>query len=410
MDFLSFFGFKEDPFRLTPDPAYFYPSSSHDEGLSLLNYAIEQKEGFTIVIGNPGTGKTTLLNVLLQKWKPSAEIAMVLTPRLSPEEFLASVIEDLGISPDYKNKNEIIRALRDFMVRKASEDRRVVVIVDEAQNLPDETLEELRLLSNLETDKNKLLQTILIGQPELETRLTTDKFRQLNQRITTRIHLSNFKRDETADYINCRLIKAGSRGLNIHKDAKKLIYALSSGTPRLINMLISRALMSAYLEERNSILARDLRHAVKSLNHSDIRLKRTNKLIVASGLLLLMFLFGAGSYLYVQRINPRHAAQTQKSSKSVKEMPSVSIPKKTLPPKIISVKVNAANIREMPSLESEKIGWAESGRQFVVLSETLDEKETKWYQILYLGEKRWISGEVIDVFNPESINPKNASK
>src|SRR3990172_6364380 len=119
MDYLNFFGFKEDPFKLTPDPAYYYPSASHNEGLLLMDYSIDQKEGFILVIGDPGTGKTTLLRVFLEKWKDRAETAIVLTPRLSPEEFLISVVEDLNIEPGGRNKNEIIKALRDCMTQKS---------------------------------------------------------------------------------------------------------------------------------------------------------------------------------------------------------------------------------------------------------------------------------------------------
>ncbi|MEK7238650.1 MAG: AAA family ATPase, partial [Nitrospirota bacterium] len=278
MDYLNFFGFKEDPFKLTPDPAYFYPSSSHNEGLLLMDYSIQQKEGFLLIIGDPGTGKTTLLNVFLEKWKLKAETAIILTPRLSPEEFLISVVDDLNINLENRNKNEIIKALRDFMIKKSIEDKRIVIVVDEAQNLPDETLEELRLLSNLETDKDKLIQIILTGQPELESKLMTERLRQLNQRITTRIHLKRFNPEETLDYINYRLIKAGKRNLTIDKKAGKLAHKLSNGVPRLINMLISRALMAAYLEESNIISQRHITHAVKSLGHSELKIQGQNRL------------------------------------------------------------------------------------------------------------------------------------
>ena len=130
MDFLDFFGLKEDPFKLTPDPAYYYPSASHNEGLLLMDYAIDQKEGFLLIIGDPGTGKTTLLKVFLEKWKEQAEIAMILTPRLSPEEFLIAVTEDFKIDPENRSKNEIIRGLRDFVTRKSEADERVIIIVD----------------------------------------------------------------------------------------------------------------------------------------------------------------------------------------------------------------------------------------------------------------------------------------
>ncbi|RJR15793.1 MAG: DUF2075 domain-containing protein [Nitrospiraceae bacterium] len=299
MDFLRFYGLRKDPFQLTPDPAFFYPSACHYEGLLLMDYSIEQKEGFLLVTGQPGTGKTTLLNVFLEHWRDRAETAIILTPRLSPEEFLTAVAEDLDINIGKKSKHNIIKALRDFMVAKSSEGKRVIIIVDEAQNLPDETLEELRLLSNLETENEKLLQIILSGQPELEARLRTDNLRQLNQRISSRVYLREFNREETLDYINHRLVMAGRKNLRavqrrartgykitksisalinnntkkwrVHKKTGKAAHELTKGIPRLVNMLISRALMAAYLEKSYYLLPRHIEHALKSLNHSDMK-------------------------------------------------------------------------------------------------------------------------------------------
>jgi general secretion pathway protein A len=414
MDFLNFFGLKEDPFKLTPDPAYFYPSSSHNEGLLLMDYSIEQKEGFLLLVGDPGTGKTTLLNVFLDKWRSKAEIAIILTPRLSPEEFLISVIEDLSIHLENKNKNEIIKALRDFMIKKSLKGRRVIIVVDEAQNLPDETLEELRLLSNLETAKEKLLQIILIGQPELESKLMRDKLRQLNQRITTRIHLQPFTLEETLDYINCRLIKAGRRNLKIHRKAGKLTHKLSKGVPRLINMIISRALMAAYLEESNTIHHRHIYHAVKSLSHGDIKIQKWNRWAPASIGLSLILLIGVAGYIYLQYTEYPKAEKLVKISKPIQETPEEitaeekkidnkeepMIEEKQTPAfKLISVKVDIANIREMPSLTSKKVGRSLRGNQFVALQESLDNKNTKWYQIPYKGRKYWISEEVVDIID-----------
>jgi general secretion pathway protein A len=457
MDFLNFFGLKEDPFRLTPDPAYFYPSSSHNEGLLLMDYSTEQREGFLLIVGDPGTGKTTLLNVFLEKWKSRAEIAIILTPRLSPEEFLVSVVEDLGINledprlrpPAYdmrgqasgagKNKNEIIKTLMDFMIKKSSEDRRVIIVVDEAQNLPDDTLEELRLLSNLETDKDKLFQIVMIGQPELEPRLMTDRLRQLNQRITTRIHLKHFRPDETLDYINHRLIKAGKRNLKIHKKAGKLIHKLSNGIPRLINMLISRSLMAAYLEESNVIHPGHINHAVKSLNHSDIKTQKRSRLLPVSAALLLVLLFGVVGYMSLRYINTEYHVAIEKSlrinkpreiiepisqdrpmqsetrsryeSLPTEQKPSepiVSEDKEIPTPsfKFISVTVDVANIREMASLTSKKVGQSVRGNRFVVLQESIDDRNTTWYQILYGGGRRWISEEVVDVVDLPDENKR----
>jgi len=459
MDFLSFFGLKEDPFKLTPDPAYFYPSSTHNEGLLLLDYSIEQKEGFTTVIGDPGSGKTTLLNVFLGKWSSRAEIAIVLTPRLSPEEFLVSVLEDLNISFKLKNKNETIKAFRDFMIEKSSEGRRVIIIVDEAQDLPDETLEELRLLSNLETDKDKLLQIVLLGQPELETKLMSDRLRQLNQRITTRIHLRHFNPDETLDYINYRIIKAGKQNLQLDKKAGRLAYKLSKGVPRLINMLISRALMAAYLEESNIILPGHISHAVTSLNHSEMRLQSRSRFApVAAGIFaaLLLIVFAVNFYLPGSKTDvikePIKKAEINPAQKSI-EPAAVSTPnpsqsdskfsrtdgiaapalqkrdmdpppsensslselkatpasqkeeQQNFPYKILSVKVDIANVRDEPRLDSAAVGKLLKSYQMVAYQEYLDESSSRWYQVSFRGEKRWISGEVVDV-----VDVSDASK
>jgi general secretion pathway protein A len=300
MDFLRFFGLKKDPFKLVPDPAFFYPSPCHNEGLLLMDYSIRQKEGFLLIIGDPGTGKTTMLNVFLKKWKAKAEIAIILTPRLSPEEFLSAVAEDLDINIENMNKNEIIKSLRDFMTIKASKRKRIIIIVDEAQNLPDETLEELRLLSNIETSKDKLLQIILSGQPELEARLRADNLRQLNQRIANRVYLKNFNPDETLDYINFRIAKAGRKTLQVHRKTCRAAHKLTKGIPRLINMLISRALMAAYLEESSLVLPRHIDHAVKSLNHSDMKVRKWPGLVPAFIGSLAVILVTGMLYIYLQ--------------------------------------------------------------------------------------------------------------
>jgi len=301
MEFLEFFSLKEDPFKLLPDPDFFYPSSCHHEGLLLMDYSVDQKEGFLLMIGEPGTGKTTLLRVFLERWKTKAETAIILTPRLTPEEFLISVAEDLNISTDNKNKHEIIKALRDFITEKSSQGKRVIIIVDEAQNLPSETLEELRLLSNLETDKEKLLQIILLGQPELEAKLMKDELRQLNQRIASRIYLKRLNRDETLDYINHRIIRAGRENLKIHKKAVSLIYRLTKGVPRLINMLISRSLMAAFIEESSIIQSRHVDYARKSLNHKELIMQKRSRLLPVAAVLILSVMSGVLMYELTHR-------------------------------------------------------------------------------------------------------------
>ena len=251
-NYLSFFNLNDDPFRLTPDIAYFYNSPAHATALQSLEYCLTQKEGFCILTGEPGTGKTTILRLFTEKWKDRAELALIITPRLSPDEFFRAILDDFKI-PLSISKNDMLKDFRDFLLTNAANNRRVAIIIDEAQELPRETLEELRLLSNLETEKEKLLQIILIGQPELRSKLLSEPLRQLNQRITVRVQLNPLTKPETSDYINTRLIRGGNSSLLYSQKAKNLIYDFSGGIPRTINLIASRGLMSAFLSESKEV-------------------------------------------------------------------------------------------------------------------------------------------------------------
>lgn len=276
MDFVEYYGLKDNPFKLSPDPGYFFPSSSHEEANSALDYIVQQKEGFCVITGEPGTGKTTLLNLFINRMKDVAEIALVLTPSLTPDDFLQTLLDDLNIKCEKRNKAEMLKALRNFLVEKADEKKVVLIIIDEAQNIPDETLEEFRLLSNLETDREKLLQIILFGQPELKDKLEQKNLRQLNQRITVRANLSPLSPNELNAYINCRLMKAGKGFLELDKKGAKQIYSSSAGIPRLVNLIISRAIMAAYLDRSHVVSTKHVKYALsdiqgneaKSLSHS----------------------------------------------------------------------------------------------------------------------------------------------
>lgn len=263
-EYLSFFNLNDDPFHLTPDTAYFYNSPEHTTAVLSLEYSVTHKEGFCLLTGEPGTGKTTILRLFTEKWKERAEIALVMTPRLLPDEFFQAVLDDFKI-PLSDSKNEMLKAFRSFLLANAAHDRRVAIIVDEAQELPESTLEELRLLSNMETEKEKLLQIILIGQPELRSKLLHDSLRQLNQRISVRVQLDPLTAAETSDYINTRLIRGGNSSLLYEQKAKDLIFAMSGGVPRTINLLASRGLMSAFLDESKIVLEKHIQIGAKDV-------------------------------------------------------------------------------------------------------------------------------------------------
>ena len=262
----EFFGFRERPFRLVPDPAYLFLSKSHEEAMAHLIYAISQGEGFAEIIGEAGTGKTTLCRAFLEKLNDTAEVAYIFNPKLDSIELLKAINDEFGIDSKADNIKELIDTLNVFLMEKRTEGKNVILLIDEAQNLTKEVLEQLRLLSNLETTTIKLLQIILVGQPELAELLDAWELRQLKQRITLSCFLKPFTYRETAAYIRHRISIAAQRpGVTFSRAAIRAIYKFSSGVPRLVNIASDRALLLAYGLNRKDISGREARAAVKEL-------------------------------------------------------------------------------------------------------------------------------------------------
>lgn len=254
----EFYHLKENPFNVTSDPDFFFSSAHHVEAFSHLVYGIEQRKGIIVITGEIGTGKTTLCRMLLNRLDRQVKTALILNPNFSAIQLLQIIVKDLGIEGGFKNKFALVSALNDFLLEETSRGHNVVIIIDEAQNLSVRQLEQIRLLSNLETEKEKLLQIVLIGQPELAEKLKLPSLRQLNQRVSVRYHIMPLNKDEVRAYIQHRLKIAGSGHpahpfIRFTDSAIDLIYAKSKGTPRMINILCDRALLAGFITETHHI-------------------------------------------------------------------------------------------------------------------------------------------------------------
>jgi general secretion pathway protein A len=254
--YTSFFGLGEKPFAITPDPRYLYMSERHAEALAHLLYGINEAGGFIQLTGEVGTGKTTVVRSLLERMPGHADVAVILNPQLTPLEFVLTICEELGIfvrDEDARSIKDLVDILNKRLLEAHAKGRRVVVIVDEAQNLTPETLEQVRLLTNLETASYKLLQIILIGQPELREVLSRVELRQLAQRITGRYHLDPLSKAESAAYVTHRLKVAGASGEIFTRSALSEVHRLSNGIPRIINVICDRALLGGFTQEDRRI-------------------------------------------------------------------------------------------------------------------------------------------------------------
>ncbi len=259
----SFYGLKEKPFNLTPDPAYLYMSRVHENAHTHLEYALAENKGFVVVTGEIGSGKTTLINYLLQNLGQDMEVGIVNQTNVNPTQFLRMVCTEFGMDVDGMDKAAMIDAFHSFLIQEFSGRKRVVLIIDEAQNLPLETIEEIRMLSNLEAEKHHLIQIVLSGQPDLKPRLLSSKTEQFAQRVTVYCHMGGLKKEEVKAYIHHRLRVAGSDnpGSLFDSTAINAIYENSHGIPRLINVLCDTALVCGFAEEIRVIDAKVIKEA-----------------------------------------------------------------------------------------------------------------------------------------------------
>jgi len=296
--YLDFYGFQEKPFNVTPDPRFVFLSKNHREAFAHLLYGINNRVGFIALTGEVGSGKTTVLRALLSQLNADHHrTALIFNPYLSPPLFLQNMNREFGIPTDTSNSSSPLDVLNLFLLQQNAEDRTVVLAIDEAQHLEEPVLEQIRLISNLETDREKLIQIVLSGQPEFVKILKKKEMRQLSQRITVRYHLEPMDFQDTVDYVNHRLKVAGGRGgIIFSKRALRRIYRYSRGLPRLVNVACDRALLVGYTRDTARINSRIAAAGIKDLKRNTVSYPRKRRLILIPAFVVLAALLMAGIY------------------------------------------------------------------------------------------------------------------
>jgi general secretion pathway protein A len=349
--YLRFFGLNEKPFAITPDPRYLYLSERHAEALAHLLYGINESGGFIQLTGEVGTGKTTVVRTLLSRVPHHADVAVILNPRVTPVEFLLTICEELGLGiaeADRDSVKQMVDALNRRLLAAHAEGRRIIVIVDEAQNLSAEVLEQVRLLTNLETPTQKLLQIILIGQPELRELLDRTDLRQLAQRITGRYHLEPLSREETRGYVRHRLRVAGAAEEIFTPSALAEVHRLAGGIPRVINVTCDRALLGAYTQETHKVTAALVRLAAGEVYGRRFVPSWLGWLAGGIGLVGIAGAAFGGWLLWQRQLLPWHASGNEPPHITVPAAPATAVPvpatvtpSPTLPAAPTAVPINA---------------------------------------------------------------------
>lgn len=322
----NFFGFKERPFQLVPNPAYLFLSRSHEEAIAHLNYAVSHGDGFVEISGEVGTGKTTLCRAFLENLGDRFEVAYIFNPQLNALELLRTINQEFGINSSSDQKKDLVDHLNIFLMNIKTQNKNAILLIDEAQNLGKDVLEQLRLLSNLETNTSKLLQIILVGQPELQTMLDSYELRQLRQRITLSWYLTPLSPKETREYIRHRInIASKKSGDKFTHSAYHYIYKYSHGIPRLINIACDRALLTAFGFNRRKVTGHIARLSIKELNARDRKNHHLfSRIAYASSFIALIGVVALTMFL--SRVPPSNPNNT---TTTVKHKPLPSRPPQT---------------------------------------------------------------------------------
>jgi general secretion pathway protein A len=300
--YTKFYGLRERPFEITPDPRFLFLSENHKEALAHLTYAVQERKGFTVITGEVGTGKTTLVQTLLGRLDGNTRTAYLFNPKLGSTDFLHYICEDLGLKGQKKSKGQYLAHLHNFLMSCYARNENVVLIIDEAHTLDPILLEEVRLLTNLETPKSKLLQVILMGQPELNDTLNRPEFRQLKQRVSLRYHMQPLNKEEARQYIKKRMRMVGAVDLDIFTPkALNEIYRYSKGIPRLINIVCDNALLTGYATDQKVIGDKIVCEVISNLDGVGFH-KRPRRFILFTVILLAIFTLGVSLMLWKESL------------------------------------------------------------------------------------------------------------
>ena len=274
----KFYEFKEKPFNTTPDSKFFFPSDKHTEALSRLIYAINERKGFIVITGEIGVGKTTVCRTLLNRLDVNTKVATITNTHLTCKELITEILDELEVEYTRGTKQRLLSQLNEHLIKQLTSDINTVLIIDEAQNLSPKVLEEVRMLSNLETEKEKLIQIILIGQPQLKAKLNNPNLIQFKQRIAVNFHIPALGKEETQKYIKHRLELASSNGIDIFTSkAIDIIYEVSQGIPRVVNLICDWALISGYTDNIKKITQGIIEEVTKDMDiDNPDKKKKTN--------------------------------------------------------------------------------------------------------------------------------------
>jgi general secretion pathway protein A len=356
--YTAFYGLREKPFSLTPDPHFLYLAVPHREALAHVLYGVEQGEGFIAVTGEVGTGKTTLCRTVLQRLGSDTEVAYIFNPSLSGDELLRAINIEFGLLTEGRTRAELSDQINQFLLEMKREERRVLLIIDEAQNLRESTLEEIRLLSNLETSTAKLIQILLFGQPELDEMLDSTGLRQLRQRISVRWALSPLTAEEVSEYIRHRLhIAAGGECDLFNERALREIRRRSRGIPRLVNLLADRALLAGYATGAKTIGANLVNQAAREILKARGRRSSSKRFFrgaFAAAVLIGVTAMGVVVWRQLGVGDPTERAETAASRPAVSAPPAAKAPREAVDAEV-GVEVDEA------VAEPLRLGLGESG-------------------------------------------------